>query len=194
MTFVFTGGFLGRRKPLEPVLEAWSLGQERARAARSSRRRSSARALPTREEAAARDARIELRIADEPTRQHLETVAAADVTLSPARWEGLGPAAVRGGRLRSACDHQRRRADERDHAARGERAPGAPRRPTARRARASRRTPSTPPRWPRRSTAWPRTTTLRADLSAGAAALREGERAWENTVRGFGSLLELAAP
>ena len=35
---------------------------------------------------------------------------------------------------------------------------------------------------------------LRADLSAGAAALREGERAWENTVRGFGSLLELAAP
>ena len=42
------------------------------------------------EEAAARDPRIELRIADEPTRQHLETVAAADVTLSPARWEGLG--------------------------------------------------------------------------------------------------------
>ena len=35
---------------------------------------------------------------------------------------------------------------------------------------------------------------LRTGLSEGARALREGERAWEHTVRGFGSLLEMAAP
>ena len=89
VTFVFTGGFLGHRKPLEPVLEAWAqVKSERARLivkAQVERSR-----LADAEEAAARDPRIELRIADEPTRQHLETVAAADVTLSPARWEGLG--------------------------------------------------------------------------------------------------------
>ena len=89
VTFVFTGGFLGRRKPLEPVLEAWAqVRSERARLivkAQVERSR-----LAGAEKAAAADPRIELRIADEPTRQHLETVAAADVTLSPARWEGLG--------------------------------------------------------------------------------------------------------
>ncbi len=89
VTFVFTGGFLGRRKPLEPVLEAWqNVQSDKARLivkAQVERER-----LADAERAAAEDPRIELRIADEPTRQHLETVAAADVTLSPARWEGLG--------------------------------------------------------------------------------------------------------
>ena len=89
VTFVFTGGFLGKRKPLEPVLEAFSQTQsERARLlvkAQVERKR-----LDFAEEAARQDPRIELRIGDEPTRVHLETVASADVTLSPARWEGLG--------------------------------------------------------------------------------------------------------
>ena len=35
---------------------------------------------------------------------------------------------------------------------------------------------------------------LRAELAAGAARLRDGDRAWEHTVRGFEALLELAAP
>ncbi len=42
VTFIFTGGFLGHRKPLEPVLEAWSLVRSQ-RARLSSRRRSSVR-------------------------------------------------------------------------------------------------------------------------------------------------------
>jgi len=35
---------------------------------------------------------------------------------------------------------------------------------------------------------------LRTKLADGAAKLRDGERAWEHTIRGFDSLLEMAAP
>src|SRR5688572_7873520 len=89
VTFVFTGGFLGHRKPLEPVLEAWSrVKSERARLVVKAQVERSR--LASAERAAKRDKRIELRIGDEPTAEHLASVAAADVTLSPARWEGLG--------------------------------------------------------------------------------------------------------
>ena len=192
MTFVFTGGFLGRRKPLEPVLEAWELVKsERARLvvkAQVERLR-----LATAGDAAARDSRIELHIADEPTRQHLETVAAADVTLSPARWEGLGlplyeavafaqPAITNDvAPMNEITRHEENGLLVRstpDGTARS----GIPANafdPAAMAAAIDRLAEDDD---------------LRADLSAGAAALREGERAWENTVRGFGSLLELAAP
>ena len=42
------------------------------------------------EEAAARDGRIELRLGDQPTAEHLRELAGFDVCLVPARWEGLG--------------------------------------------------------------------------------------------------------
>jgi 1,2-diacylglycerol 3-alpha-glucosyltransferase len=42
------------------------------------------------QDAAGRDPRIELHVADEPTREHLRRFASCDVCLSPARWEGLG--------------------------------------------------------------------------------------------------------
>jgi glycosyltransferase involved in cell wall biosynthesis len=191
VTFVFTGGFLGRRKPLEPVLEAWAqVKSDRARLivkAQVERSR-----LADAEEAAARDSRIELRIADEPTRQHLEAVASADVTLSPARWEGLGLPlyeAVAFGQpaitndvapMNEITSHEETGllvASAPDGTARS----GIPAHAfdTAAMAAAIDRLAEDDE--------------LRADLSAGAAALREGERAWEHTVHGFGSLLELAA-
>ena len=42
------------------------------------------------EDAAERDPRIELRLADQPTADHLRELASFDVCLAPARWEGLG--------------------------------------------------------------------------------------------------------
>jgi glycosyltransferase involved in cell wall biosynthesis len=191
VSFVFTGGFLGRRKPLEPVLEAWSLVKsQRARLivkAQVERSR-----LSEAGDAAAKDARIELRIGDEPTRQHLETVAAADVTLSPARWEGLGLPlyeAVAFGQPAITNDT-------------------APMNEITREGENGLLVPSAPDGTARSgipahafdpaamATAIDRLAeddALRAGLSAGARALREGDRAWENTVRGFGSLLEMAA-
>src|SRR5690606_23493294 len=84
VTFVFPGGFLGHRKPLEPVLEAWArVRSKRARLlvkAQVERRK-----LAAAERAAAADERIALRIGDEPTPAHLRAVAACDVTVSPAR-------------------------------------------------------------------------------------------------------------
>jgi glycosyltransferase involved in cell wall biosynthesis len=41
-------------------------------------------------EAAERDPRIQLKVGDRPTEAHLREVAACDVCVSPARWEGLG--------------------------------------------------------------------------------------------------------
>lgn len=89
ITFVFPGGFLGHRKPLEPVLEAFSRTTNpslrllvRAQVER--------RHVRPAEEAAARDPRIELSVDDQPTAEHLRALASCDVCVSPARWEGLG--------------------------------------------------------------------------------------------------------
>jgi len=191
VTFVFTGGFLGRRKPLEPVLEAWALVKsERARLvvkAQVERAR-----LAHAEEAAAADERIELRIADEPTRQHLETVARADVTLSPARWEGLGLPlyeAVAFGQPAITNDVAPMNEITRNEAngllvasqADGTARSGIPAHafdPAAMAAAIDRLTEDDE---------------LRMNLAAGAEELRDGERAWEHTVRGFEALLEMAA-
>lgn len=86
---VFPGGFLGHRKPAEPVVEAF----RRARGAHlrlivkaQVERSRLERLLPLIES----DHRIELRLADEPWEQHLASIAANDVSISPSRWEGLG--------------------------------------------------------------------------------------------------------
>ncbi len=89
VTFVFPGGFLGRRKPLEPVLEAFDrTSDERLRLLVKAQ-------LPRKqvhpaEEAARRDPRITVRVEDQPTGEHLREFASCDVCLSPSRWEGLG--------------------------------------------------------------------------------------------------------
>ncbi len=87
--FVFPGGFLGHRKPLEAVLEAFEgTDDERLRlVVKAQVERKQVRPAAA---AAARDRRIELRVADQPTAEHLRQFASCDVCLSPARWEGLG--------------------------------------------------------------------------------------------------------
>jgi glycosyltransferase involved in cell wall biosynthesis len=89
VSFVFPGGFLGHRKPLEPVLEAFeSTDDDRLRlVVKAQVERKHIRPA---EEAAARDPRIELRLGDRPTAEHLHELAGFDVCLAPARWEGLG--------------------------------------------------------------------------------------------------------
>ena len=89
VTFVFPGGFLGHRKPLEPVLEAFAATTDdhlrlliKAQVQRKQVRPA--------EEAAARDSRIVLELGDKPTHEHLRELASCDVCLAPARWEGLG--------------------------------------------------------------------------------------------------------
>jgi glycosyltransferase involved in cell wall biosynthesis len=89
VTFVFPGGFLGHRKPLEPVLEAFEATEDdRLRLiVKAQVERKQVRAAG---DAAKRDRRIELRLADEPTAEHLRAIASCDVCLAPSRWEGLG--------------------------------------------------------------------------------------------------------
>jgi glycosyltransferase involved in cell wall biosynthesis len=89
VTFVFPGGFLGHRKPLEPVLEAFAATDDprlRLLITAQVERRQLRPAIA----AAERDPRIELQLGDLPTGEHLRRLAASDVMLAPARWEGLG--------------------------------------------------------------------------------------------------------
>jgi glycosyltransferase involved in cell wall biosynthesis len=89
VSFVFPGGFLGHRKPLGAVLEAFEgTSDPRLRlVVKAQVERKQARAAA---EAADRDRRIELRVGDQPTAEHLRELAGFDVCLAPARWEGLG--------------------------------------------------------------------------------------------------------
>lgn len=87
--FVFPGGFLGHRKPAEPVVEAFARarGEHLRLTVRAQVERSRLERLLPMIEA---DPRIDLHLADEPWEQHLAGVAANDVSISPSRWEGLG--------------------------------------------------------------------------------------------------------
>lgn len=87
--FVFPGGFLGHRKPAEPVIEAFTraAGDNLRLLVKAQVERSRLDVILPMIEA---DERIELRLADEPWHEHLAAVAANDVSISPSRWEGLG--------------------------------------------------------------------------------------------------------
>jgi glycosyltransferase involved in cell wall biosynthesis len=87
--FVFPGGFLGHRKPAEPVIEAFSAakGDHLRLLVKAQVERSRLKGI---EKLVAADPRIELRLADEPWDRHLAAIAANDVSISPSRWEGLG--------------------------------------------------------------------------------------------------------
>ena len=190
VTFVFTGGFLGPRKPLEPVLEAFArVKSKRARLlikAQVERKR-----LVLAEKAAKRDGRIELRVGDEPTREHLEGVAACDVTLSPARWEGLGLPlyeAVAFGQpaiTTAVAPMDEITLDRVNGLTVAARPDGETRSGITAHAFA-----------PEALTTAIETLAedddLRAELARGAVKLREGERAWDHTIRGFDALLEMA--
>ncbi len=87
--FVFPGGFIGHRKPLEPVVEAFAqTGVASLRLlvkAQVERDR-----LGAVERLIADDTRITLHLADDPWQQHLRIIAGCDVCITPSRWEGLG--------------------------------------------------------------------------------------------------------
>jgi 1,2-diacylglycerol 3-alpha-glucosyltransferase len=86
--FMFPGGFMSKRKPLDPVLEAFrQTGDERFRLIVKAQVE---RKAPKVARAAKRDRRIELITEDLPTDEHLRLFASADVSLAPSRWEGLG--------------------------------------------------------------------------------------------------------
>jgi glycosyltransferase involved in cell wall biosynthesis len=87
--FVFPGGFLGHRKPAEPVIEAFTAarGDHLRLLVKAQVERSRLKGI---EKLVATDPRIELRLADEPWEEHLAAIAANDVSISPSRWEGLG--------------------------------------------------------------------------------------------------------
>ena len=84
----FPGGFMSKRKPLEPTLKAF-------RKAKGDELRLVVKAQVDRgvdavREAARKDGRIEVISRDLPTDEHLRLFASADVCLAPSRWEGLG--------------------------------------------------------------------------------------------------------
>ncbi|HEX6117135.1 MAG TPA: glycosyltransferase family 4 protein [Solirubrobacterales bacterium] len=86
--FMFPGGFMSKRKPIGPVLEAFR--QTRDERFRLIVKAQVDRKAPKVEKAAKRDSRIELITEDLPTDEHLRLFASAHVSLAPSRWEGLG--------------------------------------------------------------------------------------------------------
>jgi 1,2-diacylglycerol 3-alpha-glucosyltransferase len=88
VVFMFPGGFMSKRKPLDPVLDAFRQTQdERFRLIVKAQVDRKAKKVMR---AAKRDRRIELITDDLPTDEHLRLFASADVSLAPSRWEGLG--------------------------------------------------------------------------------------------------------
>jgi glycosyltransferase involved in cell wall biosynthesis len=89
VSLVFPGGFIGHRKPLEPVVEAFARTT-------NANLRLLVKAQVERDRLGeiapllASDERIELRLGDEPWEQHLRAIATCDVCITPSRWEGLG--------------------------------------------------------------------------------------------------------
>jgi 1,2-diacylglycerol 3-alpha-glucosyltransferase len=85
---VFPGGFIGHRKPVREVVEAFSRTEDpRLRLvvkAQVDRRLEEVGGI------AAGDPRIEIDVEDRPREQHLRALADCDVCLAISRWEGLG--------------------------------------------------------------------------------------------------------
>ncbi len=86
---IFPGGFLGHRKPIEQVIDAFTrTADPRLRLlVKTQVKRKQLR--PVRQ-AAEDDRRIEILVDDEATADHLQRFASCDACVAPARWEGLG--------------------------------------------------------------------------------------------------------
>jgi 1,2-diacylglycerol 3-alpha-glucosyltransferase len=89
VSLIFPGGFIGPRRPLTEVAEAFALTSD-------SRLRLLLKAQVKRKELkevrkiARRDERIEILLEDQPRAEHLRVFASCDVCVTPSRWEGLG--------------------------------------------------------------------------------------------------------
>lgn len=86
---IFPGGFIGHRKPLGPILEAFSKTRNpdlrllvKAQVERKT--------LADARDAAEADPRLTLLLADQSMEEHYATFGEYDVCLVPSRWEGLG--------------------------------------------------------------------------------------------------------
>ncbi len=179
------GSFMGRRKPLDEMLEAFSRTQDQ-------RLRLIIKGQTSRKEgklakAAKRDSRIEVLIEDQPTDQHLSFVAGCDVCLTPTRWEGLGLPlyeAIAFGQPAITNDN----APMNEAVIDGKNGflVSATVEGTARSG-----ITSWSPDPGELATAIERIADdgVRAELAAGARELRDGERAWARTVEGYGELL-----
>ena len=189
---VFPGGFLGHRKPVEQVIEAFErTSDERLRLlVKTQVKRKQLKPVLA---AAEGDHRIEVLVEDEATADHLRRFAANDVCVAPARWEGLGlplyeamafgmPVitnddpplnevirdGVNGLLVGSTADGETTRSGIPVHTP-----------DVAALAEAIERLADDG---------------LRAELSQGQLRLRDGERAWEHTVEGIGALAEGREP
>lgn len=187
--YVFPGGFLGHRKPLGPVLEAFlRTGDERLRlVVKAQVERKSVRVAA---EAAKSDPRIELHLADRPTADHLREMASYDVCLAPSRWEGLGlplyeaiafgqPAITNDAPPMNEAVHDEVNGLLVRSTPSGEAKSGIP---------------ALDPDVDDLVRAIERLAddSLRAELAAGAVRVRDTERRWELTVEGIGELLSHA--
>lgn len=189
VSFYLPGSFLGKRKPLAEILEAFSRvpgdhikllikGQVSKKVGMLS-------------EAAMRDPRVEIVLADQPTDEHFNAVAACDVCITPTRWEGLGlplfealafgqPTITNDNPPMNEVVHDDVNGLLVDASADGTTRSGIP--------------------------AWtPDVAGLthaierladdaeRARLTEGARRVRDDERSWDLTVRGYGELMEMVA-
>ena len=188
VTLLLPGSFMGRRKPLQEVLDAFSqTTDERLRLIVKGQTQKKENKLG---KAAAADSRIEILLEDQPTDQHLSFVAGCDVCLSPTRWEGLGLPlyeAIAFGQPVITNDNEPMNEavlDGVNGLLVGAEADG-----TARSG-----IPSWNPDVGDLAGAIERIADdeLRAQLAAGARELRTGDRAWSRTVAGFGELLGAA--
>ena len=84
----YPAGFLSRRKPLQPLLKAFSGAKDPS--LRLTVKAQVERKATRLQRASAADPRIDVILEDLPTDEHLRRFAAADVCLAPSRWEGLG--------------------------------------------------------------------------------------------------------
>ena len=190
LVFLFPGGFLGHRKPLEPVLDAFmATSDQRLRLLVKAQveRKQVQPAL----DAAARDSRIEVRVGDSVTADHLREVAACDVTIAPARWEGLGLPlyeAIAFGQ--PAITNDAAPMNEAIHDGVNGVLVGATQNGTAKSG-----IPALDPDVGDLRAAIERLAddAERARLAAGAVRVRDTERRWSATVAGVGSLLERVA-
>jgi 1,2-diacylglycerol 3-alpha-glucosyltransferase len=190
VTYVFPGGFLGHRKPLEPVLEAFE-GTVNPRLRLIVKAQVERKQVRAAAEAAERDPRIELRLGDQATADHLRALASCDVCVAPARWEGLGlplyeaiafgqPAITNDAPPMNEAIH-----DGVNGLLVGGRANGT----------AKSGIPAIDPSVGDLRAAIERLAddSLRAELAAGAVHVRDAERPWTATVDGIGELLKTAA-
>ncbi|HYH60438.1 MAG TPA: glycosyltransferase [Solirubrobacterales bacterium] len=179
------GSFMGRRKPLEEMLEAFM--QTKDERLRLIIKGQTSRKEGKLAKAAGADSRIEILIEDQPTDEHLSFVAGCDVCFSPTRWEGLGLPlyeAIAFGQPAITNDNAPMNEAVLDGV--NGYLVGASVEGTARSG-----ITSWSPHPGELAAAIERIADdgARSELAAGARELREGDRAWARTVEGYGALL-----